>query len=220
MTLPNFLILGAARCGTTSLHYYLAEHPDVCMSSIKEPNFFLFEQDGRRPCIADQRLMTKSVRQRTAYERLFIRPAAAVGEASPLYLYTRETPHLIRAAVPDARLIAIVREPVDRAWSHFVYVHDDLGTRALDAFAHAVQTEIGLGYEPYQTGTHFLRLSAYAEQLERYRNVFPAEQLLVLSYDDLIGRSDMALTRICSFLGVDDSVLGRMLTRRGRRGGR
>jgi len=207
VTLPNFLILGAARCGTTSLHYYLAEHPDVCMSAIKEPNYFLFEQTPRGPvpCIGDdKRLLTKSVPERPRYERLFARAATAIGEASPLYLYTRETPHLIRTAVPGARLIAIVREPVDRAWSHFTYVNDGLGADAVPAFTEAVNTELGKGYEPYRTGTHFLRLSAYAQQLERYRATFPPEQLLVLSYDDVIGRTNEALARICAFLGVDD----------------
>lgn len=205
--LPNFLILGAARCGTTSLHYYLAEHPDICMSATKEPNHFLFEPtpSGPRPCIADdRRLLAKSVPERDRYERLFTTPAAAVGEASPLYLYTRETPELIRAAVPDARLIAVVREPVDRAWSHFAYVNDDLGDATATAFAAAVERELPLGYEPYRTGTHFLRLSAYAEQLRRYREVFPAGQLLVVSYDDLIGRTGETLAGICRFLGVAD----------------
>ena len=205
--LPNFLVLGAARCGTTSLHYYLAEHPDICMSSIKEPNHFLFEQasSGPKSCIDDKRIVAKSVPERDRYERLFATAAKAVGEASPLYLYTRETPELIRAAAPDARLIAIVREPVDRAWSHFVYVNDDLGDRAAAAFAAAVDRELPLGYEPYRTGTHFLRLSAYAEQLRRYRDTFPAEQLLVVSYDALIGRTDETLAAICRFLGVDDA---------------
>jgi hypothetical protein len=208
VTLPNFLILGAARCGTTSLHYYLAEHPDVCMSSIKEPNFFLFEQThrGPRPCIGDdRRLIAKSVADRARYERLFTQRATAVGEASPLYLYTRETPELIRSAAPDARLIAIVREPVERTWSHFVYVNDDLGEQTVPAFREAVERELGLPYEPYRTGTHFVRPSAYAEQLERYRGVFPAEQLLVVGYDDLIRRTPETLVQICRFLGVDDS---------------
>lgn len=208
MTLPNFLILGAARCGTTSLHYYLAEHPNVCMSAIKEPNYFLFEQTptGPVPCIADdRRLVTKSVPERERYERLFAGSAAAVGEASPLYLYTRETPQLIRAALPDARLIAIVREPVDRAWSHFTYVNDHLGDDVVPAFEQAADAEIGKGYEPYRTGTHFLRLSAYAQQLDRYRATFPAEQLLVISYDDLIHRTSATLARICAFLGIDDT---------------
>lgn len=204
MTLPNFLILGAARCGTTSLHYYLAEHPDVCMSSIKEPNYFLFDETGQ-PCIDDRRIAAKSVPDRARYEKLFTQPAKAVGEASPLYLYNRETPALIRKAAPDARLIAIAREPVERTWSHFVYVNDDLGERTVPAFREAVERELGLPYEPYRTGTHFVRLSAYAEQLERYREVFPSEQLLVIGYDDLIRRTAETLATICAFLGIDDS---------------
>ena len=202
--LPNFLVLGAARCGTTSLHYYLDEHPDVCMSSIKEPNYFLFDEAGH-PCIADRRIIAKSVPDRARYEKLFVNRVPAVGEASPLYLYNRETPALIHEAIPDARLIAIVREPVERTWSHFVYVNDDLGDDTVPAFRAAVEQELGLGYEPYRTGTHFVRLSAYAEQLERYRQVFANEQLLVIGYDDLIRRTPETLARICQFLGIDDA---------------
>src|SRR5438309_9654243 len=131
--LPTFFVLGAARCGTTSLHYWLAQHPDIAMSAIKEPNHFLFRPspDGPVPCISDdRRLLAKSVPDRTAYERLFPETVAAAGDASPLYLYTRETPELIAAAVPDAKLVAVVREPADRTWSHFNYVNDDLGAAA------------------------------------------------------------------------------------------
>jgi hypothetical protein len=205
--LPTFFVLGAARCGTTSLHYWLAQHPDIAMSAIKEPNHFVFRQgeNGPEPCIADdRRLLAKSVPDRTAYERLF--PSVGVretGDASPLYLYTRETPELIAGAVPDARLIAVVREPVDRAWSHFVYVNDDLGDDGPEEFARAVKRELPLGYEPYRTGTHFVRLSGYAEQLERYLAVFPRDRLLVLSYDVLVRDPAAALIRVCEVLDVD-----------------
>lgn len=206
--LPTFFVLGAARCGTTSLHYYLAQHPDIAMSAIKEPNHFVFRPSpggAPLPCIAgDRRLLAKSVPDRTAYERLFPPGGVrAAGDASPLYLYTRETPELIAEAVPDARLIAIVREPVDRAWSHFVYVKDELGDAAPEEFARAVHSELPLGYEPYRTGTHFVRPSRYAEQLQRYLSVFPRERLLVLSYDVLVSNPATALRQVCELLGVD-----------------
>ena len=207
--LPTFFVLGAARCGTTSLHYWLGQHPDIAMSAIKEPNHFVFSPGphGPRPCIGDdRRLLTKSVPDRGAYERLFPSTGVrAAGDASPLYLYTRETPELIASAVPDARLVAVIREPVDRAWSHFVYVNDQLGQAAPAAFADAARAEMPLGYEPYRTGTHFVRLSRYAEQLQRYLAVFPREQLLVLSYDDLVDDPATALRRICELIGVDPS---------------
>jgi hypothetical protein len=207
--LPTFFILGAARSGTTSLHYWLAQHPDIAMSAIKEPNHFVFRPGpgGPQPCIADdRRLLLKSVPDRSAYERLF--PAGGVraaGDASPLYLYTRETPELIASAVPDARLVAVVREPVDRAWSHFGYVNDQLGDAEPEAFARAVRHELPLGYEPYRTGTHFVRLSRYAEQLQRYLAVFPRERLLVLSYDVLVRDPPTALRQVCELVGVDAS---------------
>ena len=207
--LPTFFVLGAARCGTTSLHYWLAQHPDIAMSAIKEPNHFVFRQrtEGPQPCIGDdRRLLAKSVPDRTAYERLFPGTGARErGDASPLYLYTRETPGLIADAVPDARLVAIVREPVDRAWSHFLYVNDALGDAAPEHFARAVQKELPLGYEPYRTGTHFVRLSSYAEQLQRYLAVFPRDRLLVLSYDVLVRDPGVALRQVCGLLGVDAS---------------
>jgi Sulfotransferase family len=209
--LPTFFVLGAARSGTTSLHYWLGQHPEIAMSAIKEPNHFVFRpgRDGPVPCIGDdRRLLTKSVPDRVAYERLF--PSAGVraaGDASPLYLYTRETPQLIADAVPDARLVAVVREPVDRAWSHFVYVNDDLGDAAPAAFARQARAEMSLGYEPYRTGTHFVRLSRYAEQLQRYLAVFPRERLLVLSYDDLVRDPATALRQICELVSVDPSFV-------------
>src|SRR3954465_912455 len=150
--LPTFFVLGAARSGTTSLHYWLAQHPQVAMSATREPTHFVFRPGpgGPQPCIADdRRLLTKSVPDRSAYERLF--PAGGVpaaGDASPLYLYPRETPELIASAVPDARLIAVVREPVDRAWSHFVYVNDQLGAAAPETFPRPGRQELPLGYEP------------------------------------------------------------------------
>jgi len=204
--LPTFLVVGAARSGTTSLHYYLAQHPDVCMSAIKEPNFFVFRQtaEGPQPCIGDdKRLLAKSVADRASYERLFDAPGAlAVGEASPLYLYTRETPSLVHDVVPDMRIVAVVREPVERAWSHFLYVNGE-HENAATAFADNMRRERPLGYEPYRTGTHFLRLSRYAEQLERYVEVFGRDRVLVLSYDALTGDPATALHQVCAFVGVD-----------------
>ncbi|HWB65610.1 MAG TPA: sulfotransferase [Mycobacteriales bacterium] len=208
--LPNFLILGAPRAATTSLHYYLQEHPDICMSTTKEPNFFLFDHAASppRPYVgSDPRIVAKSVIDRAAYERLFTKPGAtAIGEASPLYLYTRESPEEIARHIPDARLIAIVREPIARAYSHFRYVFTDLrGDAVMPAFRAAVERELPLGYAPYQPGEHSLRLGRYAEQLQRYLDVFPREQLLVLDYDEVVAQPDDSLARICRLLGVADS---------------
>src|SRR5580704_17949873 len=123
MTLPNFFIIGAARSGTTALYEYLRQHPQIYMSPIKEPNYFAFYGQGihyRGP--RDQELVRSSyVPSLKAYEAQFsgVAKEIAVGEASPWYLYLPEAPERIRRKVPDAKLAAILRNPVDRAFSAF-----------------------------------------------------------------------------------------------------
>lgn len=206
--LPNFLIIGAPRAATTSLHYYLAQHPAVCMSSIKEPNHFLFDSSGGRPrpLVADDpRIVRKSVADREDYRRLFTpHGASAVGEASPLYLYTEHTPGLVARALPDIRAVAVVRDPVARAWSHFTYITPGLGDRTAAAFMTAARTEMPLPDSPYRPGTHHLRLGRYAAQLQRWRDALDDDRLLVLGYDDVVTDPAAALARICRFVGVDD----------------
>jgi hypothetical protein len=203
--LPDFLIIGAPRSATTSLHYYLSQHPSIAMSQLKEPNYFLFDRDAR-PMVDDPRIISKSVPDLPSYERLF--PATspgAIGEASPLYLYTHRTPELISRTLPDARLIAVVREPVERAYSHLRYIRPDLGPDAPAAFADAVKTELPLPDRPYRGGTHNLRLGRYAAQLGRCLEWFPNDQLLVLRFQDIEAQPRTTLEAVCRFLGVDDS---------------
>lgn len=215
--LPHFLMIGPPRSATTTLHYLLAQHPDIRMSLTKEPNYFLFDHSGPRPqplVADDRRIVAKSVTGRDDYERLFpARPQQMAGEVSPLYLYTRETPQLIAAAIPDAKLITILREPVDRAYSHFTYVDDGASEDVAAAFACYVHGELPLADEPYRPGTHYLRLGRYAAQLRRYLDVFRREQLFVRTYADMVDRPEETMRQICRFLGVDDSFRFDLRTR-------
>lgn len=207
--LPTFVIAGAPRCGTTSLHYYLRQHPQVCMSAIKEPNFFLFGPDGR-PHIAEAPIIRKSIQKLSEYAALF-RPSAAtvaIGDASPLYLYTRPTPAQILAVCGIVQVICVLRRPADRAWSHFLYAFPDVGVDDRQAaFAELVDAEMraGPGYEPYRTPTHLLRLGRYAEQVRRYQETFGAENVHVLLMEDLNDDRAGALAGICRAIGVDDA---------------
>src|SRR5919107_4690595 len=114
MTLPNFLIIGAAKSGTSSVFAYLGQHPDVFISSAKEPNYFaLADQRVRFTGPGDSIINEASVTRRDAYEALFksARPGMAIGEASTLYLSTPSAAAAIRRHVPGMRLIAILRDP-------------------------------------------------------------------------------------------------------------
>jgi hypothetical protein len=204
-SLPTFLVVGAPRAATTSLHYYLAQHADVCMSTIKEPNYFLFDQegDGRPFVVDDPRITAKSVSKPAAYAKLFPRAATAVGEASPLYLYTEQTPGLVSTTLPDVRIIAILRDPAERALSHYSYMWDGGPADLIDGFKTAVHTELPLADSPYRPGTHNLRLGRYAAQLRRWRDVIAPDRLLVLDYRELTGSPAATMRRVSEFLGVD-----------------
>ena len=211
MTLPNFVVAGAPRCGTTSLHYYLRKHPQVCMSTIKEPNFFLFDEQGR-PFVAEEPIIRKSVRTQADYEALF-RPSpgtSATGDVSPLYLHTPESPGRIRDVCgTDTRIVALVRRPAARAWSHFLHAMSEVpADRRDEAFAELVDAELAgaAGDGPYRTRTHLVRLGLYDEQVARYQETFGAERVLVLLMEELDGDTPGTLASICSFLGVDAAV--------------
>lgn len=208
--MPDFVVAGAPRCGTTSLHYYLRQHPQVCMSAIKEPNFFLFDADDH-PHIAEEPIIRKSVRKATDYRALF-RPTEATrvtGDVSPLYLYTRETPARLFAVCGVIRVVCLLRPPAERAWSHFLHAMPDVpADRRDELFAELVDAEMGGGprYEPYRTRTHLVRLGRYGEQVARYEETFGAHNVLVLLTEDLEDDGDRALASVCSFIGVDDTV--------------
>lgn len=207
--MPDFLVIGAARSATTSLHYYLDQHPGITMSRIKEPNHFAFDHttDPPRPLIDPASpIVTKSVPDRRAYEQLFAHagPDDVLGEASPLYLYVREAPEEIRRALGAPKLIAVLRNPVDRAYSHFLHIRRDSPDSAVAAFARSCEQEMAEppGYSPYAGAGHVLRMGRYDEQLARHLDVFGPDALLVLSYDEVTGDPGTALDRICDHVGV------------------
>jgi len=177
--LPNVLIVGAAKCGTTSLHEYLDRHPEVAMSHEKELDFFVEEKSWGRGV--------------EWYASQFA-DARVRGESSPSYTVFpryRGVPERIRHVVPEAKLIYLVRDPIDRIVSHFLHRQVVRPGAIEDAFADAGRRE-GL-----------VAPSRYWLQLERYLEHFAHEQILVVDSDDLRARRDETLARVFGFLGVD-----------------
>lgn len=207
--LPTFVVAGAPRCGTTSLHYYLRQHPEICMSSIKEPNFFLFDGDGSHE-VEEPSIVRKSVRDEAEYRHLF-HPAAtetAIGEISPLYLYMERTPGRIHEMCGAIPVVCLLRSPAERAWSHFLHaVPVESEDQATTEFARLVEREmdLGPGYAPYRTATHLLRLGLYHDQLVRYQDRFGGDGVLALLNEDLTSDPASTLRTISEFIGVDGS---------------
>jgi Sulfotransferase family len=180
--LPTFFVIGAPKAGTTSLHAYLAEHPEIAMSSNKEPM-----------CFAGPHWLERL----SEYGELFERRARVRGESSTAYSaypWSADVPDRVRATVPEARIIYCVRDPIERMLAHYAQnVWDRLGQRPFDELMDDLEDEMNM---PVWT-------SRYATQYERWAERFDAERILVLEQRDLLERRAHTLRRVFEFLGVD-----------------
>jgi len=203
MPLPNFLIIGAAKAGTTSLHHYLHQHPQVYLSTPKEPAFFAFEGEAhpyKTP--GDGQWLKKVVTRLDDYQRLFEQPALAKGEASVVYLYSTKAPERIKHHVPDAKLIAILRDPVARAYSNYLQLRRD-GREPIQDFLTAFEQSEVRAQADWRHIWHYKQMGFYFEQLSHYWNLFPANQIRVYLYEDF-SKDPLAISQdIFRFLDVD-----------------
>lgn len=207
MTMPNFLIIGAEKSGTTALYHYLNQHPQIYMSPVKEPNFFSL--DGEKPeDHGPGHLPTGHITDIEAYSKLFrgVTGETAIGEASPAYLYQQKAIERIRLYIPDANLIAILRDPVARAYSNFLHCIS-LGREPLADFEQALQEEEIRVQNNWRGLWHYKRKGFYYEQLKRYFDLFDKSQIRVYLYEDLNTDPSGTLRDIFHFLGVDESFI-------------
>jgi hypothetical protein len=193
---PTFLIIGAMKCGTTSLHHYLRLHPEVQLPQLKELNFFS-GPPSRFPYPAG----SKRIERLEEYERLFDPMAKARGEASPNYaVYPRRVgvPERIKAVVPGAKLIYLVRDPVARTVAQYrLQVATANEKRSLgEALSNLA--------DPYSIYTC---PSFYAMQFDQYLQHFRQDQILVIDQADLLYQREATLRKIFHFLSVDDSFV-------------
>lgn len=180
LILPNLIVIGAQKCGTSGLHYYLSLHPEVSMSNPKELNFFIEERNYPRGL--------------EWYSRHFDPEARCRGEASPNYTAFPQhlgVPERMAATVPDAKLVYIVRDPIDRIAAHWIHNY-------------AKRREKGSLRETLlHPNTSYVSRSRYFMQLQRYLEHYPDEQILVLDQRDLRDERMPTLRRLFEFAGVD-----------------
>ena len=200
-------MIGAAKAGTTSLYHYLGQHPQIFMSPIKEPRFFALAghpMDFRGP--NDERIRDTSTTTLVAYQELFdgVRDEVAIGEASTIYLDSEATPAAIERGLPDVKLIAVLRDPAERAYSAFLHLRSD-GSEPESDF------EAALRDEPRRVAAHWFHYWRYRERgfyhrhLKRYVDRFGPRRIRVYLYEDLERDSLAVLSDIFRFLGVDPS---------------
>ena len=189
--LPNTFIAGVQKCGTTALHYMLAQHPDIFFPRAPQEIHF-FDLDGN---------FRKGIEW---YESLFREwnGQRIVAQTSPLYLFEPSVSSRIHAVIPDASFIVILRNPVDRAYSH--YWHEVKHGAETLSFEAALDKESERIREGFEGRRHFSYVGRgeYATQLSRYFHLFPREQFLVLRFEDLAQNPDHLLGRCADFLQV------------------
>jgi hypothetical protein len=198
--LPNFLIIGAQKAGTTALYAYLRRHPQITGPSWKEVSFF------------DRHYARGEAWYRGNFPNS-LRARGLVGEASPSYLFHPLAPERVAALVPEVKLVALVRNPADRAFSH--YQHEVALGREPLSFEDALEAEDErlrgeqermradpvYFSRPWWDYTYRAR-GLYADQLERWLGVFPREQLLIVPNEDLDAEAAQTYARVLEFLAA------------------
>lgn len=185
MTLPNFLICGAPKAGTTALHHLLKQHPDIYMSREKETDFF-------------QHNYTNGLNW---FEQFFSdhHGEKAIGEVSPGNMIHPEAPKRIAEVIPDTKLIFMLRNPIQRAFSQYLYGIYLGMDNPNESFSEMIR-------DPnHEWGSRIVELGMYYEQLQRFAQYFPRDRMLILLYEDFVSNPQQVLSHIFEFLGVDPS---------------
>jgi len=198
---PDFFIVGAPKCGTTALHSALSSHPEIFLSKNKEPHFFARDLNiGKGWCIRDE----------SEYLGLFADSGAAkrVGEASPWYLFSKTAAEEIHEFQPEARILILLRDPVDLIHSvhlqHLNTANEDLIDlrEALEAESARAHGERLPPRAPFPDCLAYRSVAHFSEQVERYLDVFGSSRVEVLLLDDLRADERGFLRKVCHFLEV------------------
>jgi hypothetical protein len=203
---PSFIIIGAQKSGTTSLFFYLSQHPQITPSCKKEVHFF---DGGINPNVDNFNKGEPWYRSHFPLKRN-ISNNQKVFEASPLYIFNPLSPGRISELTPEVKLIAVLRNPVERAISH--YFHEKRNGRELLPIMKALQSEEErlspvIKNQDYKSAIFreqsYKTRGLYHEQLKRYSNYFPMSNILVLNSDTFFTQPNDTLRRVFEFVGVD-----------------
>jgi hypothetical protein len=219
---PNLFIIGAAKAGTTSLHSYLNEHPDIYMSPLKEPNFFgkdvdwncfredykkntaiNFEEYFNKPILEEKHI--GFVSSMDYYLQLFKNApnqSKYLGEASTSYLYSLSAAQEIYNFNPQAKIIIILRDPIDRVKSHFL-MDVARGKQRKSNCLIALRNDYESDYKGWGVSNLYIELSLYFDQIKRYLDLFPNENILFISFEKFKKNRYHVLEEIQSFLGLN-----------------
>jgi Sulfotransferase family len=212
VALPDFFVIGAPKAGSTAIHAALAQHRQLFLSPVKEPKFFMTDgppaRSGQRGP-GDAHSAREWVHDPRAYEALFdaAKPGQLRGESTPFYLWDRAAHMRMHDLVPDAKLIAIIRDPVDRAYSNWTHLWCN-GLEPEADFLRACELESDRADRGWAPFWRYLELGRYGEQLRHLYSVYDRSQVHLLRYRQLVDDPVPTLDGICRFLGIQTGLLG------------
>jgi hypothetical protein len=198
---PNFFLVGAAKSGTTALYSALRNHDDVFLPAVKEPHVYAYLAD---PATA-RHLYPDEATARRYYAQLYepVLDETAIGDASSTNLVVEGAAAAIARDTASARIVAILRHPVDRAFSHYCHFFV-AGGEDLPDFAEAVRQEVSRQAAGWPFTYRYLGWSHYRAQLQPFFDLFGRDRVLVHLHDDLCADADAVIRTTLEFLGVDD----------------
>ncbi len=209
MTLPNFYLIGAPKAGTTTLYSWLAQHPDIFLPNLKEPHYLQYTGQRR----VDSELV--HIRTLDAYKGQFAqgRGRAAIGEGSTMTFCFPEAAKRIRQLTPQARFIMILRQPAERAWSHYQF-RVALGRERARSFKEALGLEKTRRNAGEPIGSYYLHVGRYAYHLRPWLELFPRERFHFVLFEELKNKPLEVVRETFRFLGLNAD---RQIDVRGRR---
>jgi len=198
---PNFFVAGGPRCGTSTLHAWLSHMPGVFMSRIKEPNYF------SGSVIGDRHPMVKPIRDEREYLRLFAGAgdAKVVGEATPFYLEDPAAPERIKQKSPDAKVLASLRDPVERLYSHYLMMRNNVS--GMGSFREEIERGLRLQHKPDLAVLH-PAIGLYSRQIERYQHAFGHRGFKVIILEEWSRNAPQTLNSLAWFLGLPPALDG------------
>lgn len=222
--LPHFFIVGTVKAGTTSLYNYLVQHPDIYMSPIKEPHYFctdinpeLFREQYKKMVDIDVQsvlndttgkkfISSAFIRNKTDYEKLFsgAKPQQKIGESSTSYMISTVAASNIHAVIPHAKIIIVLRDPVKRAYSHYLMNYRS-GT-VLGTFNQELKSDISAHPKGWGISRLYVEHGLYYEQVKRYLDLFGEENVKIILNEDLGHHTQEVVKSTFEFLGLTTDI--------------
>lgn len=208
----NLFIVGAAKSGTTSLYNYLAQHPEVFFPNVKEPNYYS-DAEAHNPSAyfkpkKGKFYHNKIIKDPKIYFSIYdeVKEEKIIADSSPSYLWDKQAAKRIQADFPGAKIIILLRNPVERAFSQFLMDLKD-GNQTEENFKQALLNDSKIQPKTWGVAHLYKEIGLYHDQVKRYLDIFGREQVKIIIYEEFVKDTGKHLSDICTFLNINTTCI-------------